>query len=276
MKDFPVSVADAIWVATAMLHGSEGIHESFPRGRICDRVIAEIDSSKNAASIKHNISVHCLANLPVRSKSDNHCKLYREGRGKYRLYRRGEDDRDPSRRGCLVEPDMKNLPPKHRRWIGWYHKDYCGKRAPPAATRTRAGAGAGVVRQGGTGYFVPGSTAAPGTLPSRKDMMKPLLRGITDGKEHPTSDLKGILAERFGLTEAGLQTRRVNYELGWAKTYLTKISLARYPRRAHLQITKYGRRLVNGKGCPGRITRQCVEALGMEPGLADVQYLAAL
>lgn len=275
MKSFAVNVADAIWVATAMLHESEGIHESFSRGRICDRVIGEINSSKNAASIKHNISVHCLANLPARPKRDNHCKLYREGRGRYRLYRSGEDDRDPSRRGCRVEPDRKSLPPEHRRWIGWYHKEYCGKKTPPSATRTRTGAGTGAVRQGGTGHFVPGIAAAPGMLPSRKDMMKPLLCGITDGKEHPTGDLKGILEERFGLTEADLKTR-VNYELGWAKTYLTKIGLARYPRRAHLQITKYGRRLVNGKGCLGQITRQCVEALGMDPSLVDGQYLAAL
>lgn len=276
MKRFPVDIADAIWVATAMLHESEGIHESFSRGRICDQVIKEIDSSKNAGSIMHNISVHCLANRPARSKSDNHCKLYREGMGRYRLYRSGEDDRDPSRRGCHVEPDRERLPPEHHGRIEWYHRVYCAKKAPPPATRTRMGGRTGVMRQGGAGHFVPGSIPARGMLPSRKDMMKPLLRGMMDGKEHPTVDLKCILKKHFGLTEAGLKTRRVNYELGWAKTYLTKIGLARCPRRGHLQITKYGRKLVNGKGRPDRITRRCVEALGMDPSLVDGQYLGAL
>ena len=276
MKSLPVKVADAIWVSTAMLHASEGIHESFSRGRICDQVVKEIDSSKNAGSIMHNISVHCLANRPAKSKSDNHCKLYRESRGRYRLYRSGEDDRDPSRRGCHVEPDRERLPPEHRKWIEWYHRVYCAKKAPPPATRTRTGGRTGVMRQGSTEHFVPGNIPAPDMLPSRKDMMKPLLRGMMDGKEHPTVDLKCILKRHFGLTEAGLKTRRVNYELGWAKTYLTKIGLARYPRRGHLQITKYGRKLVNGKGCPDRITRRCVEALGMDPSLVDGQYLGAL
>ena len=101
VKRFPVDIADAIWVATAMLHESEGISESFSKGRISDKVIKEIASSKNAGSIEHNVSVHCLANIPAGPK-DNHCKMYRESRGRYRLYRSGEDDRDPSRRGCHI------------------------------------------------------------------------------------------------------------------------------------------------------------------------------
>ena len=132
MKSLRVKVADAVWVATAMLHESEGIHKSFSKGRISDKVIKEIDSSKNAGSIEHNISVHCLANRPARPMKDNHCKMYRESRGRYRLYRSGEDDRDPSRRGCHVEPDRERLPPEHRKWIEWYHRVYCAKKAPSA------------------------------------------------------------------------------------------------------------------------------------------------
>ena len=114
-----------------MLHESEGISESFSKGRISDKVIKEIASSKNAGSIEHNVSVHCLANIPAGPK-DNHCKMYRESRGRYRLYRSGEDDRDPSRRGCHVEPDRERLPLEHRKWIEWYHRVYCAKKAPSA------------------------------------------------------------------------------------------------------------------------------------------------
>lgn len=107
-------------------------------------------------------------------------------------------------------------------------------------------------------------------------MMAPLLRGMMDGRAYPTNDLKGILKKHFGLSGADLKARRVEYELGWAKTYLTKIGLARYPRYAHLQITRHGRRLVDRNDCPDRITRRCVEALKMEPGLVDGQYLGEL
>ena len=130
MVSYPVKIADAIWVATAMLHESEGVHASFSKDRICDQVVNEIDSSKNVGSIMHNISVHCLANRPAKSKSDNHCKLYMESKEKYRLYRTGEDDRDPSRRACSVEPDRGRLLPEHHKWIDWYRRVYCGKKAP--------------------------------------------------------------------------------------------------------------------------------------------------
>ena len=126
-----------------MLHESEGICASFSRSRIYDQVIKEIDSSKNAASIMHNISVHCRANLPARPMKDRHCKLYWEGRDRYRLYRSSEDVCHPSRRGCLVEPDKEKLPQEHRWRIGWYHKVYCKKAASsPSATAKPDPAGA--------------------------------------------------------------------------------------------------------------------------------------
>ena len=113
-------------------------------------------------------------------------------------------------------------------------------------------------------------------LPPRKDMLLPLLRGMMDGKMHSKDDLKKILRKDLGLTGPDLETRRVNYELGWAKTYLTKVGLAHYPGTGLLQITKDGRRLVNCKSCPDRVCRRCVEALGIDPSLVDKQYLGAL
>lgn len=113
-------------------------------------------------------------------------------------------------------------------------------------------------------------------LPSRKDMLLPLLRGMMDGKMHSKDDLKKALKKYLGLSESDLKTGRVNYELGWAKTYLTKVGLACYPCTGRLQITKDGRRLVDCKNCPVRVCRRCVEALEIDPSLVDKQYLGAL
>ena len=114
--------------------------------------------------------------------------------------------------------------------------------------------------------------------PSRKDMLLPLLRGMKDGRKYSTGDLEGILKKRFGLTQADLSpdASRVRYELGWARTYLTKVGLARYPRRGLLEITKHGRRVLDCKSCPGRICKECIDALKIDPGLVDKQYLGAL
>lgn len=113
-------------------------------------------------------------------------------------------------------------------------------------------------------------------LPSRKDMLLPLLRGIMDGKMHSKGDLKEALKKHLGLSESDLKTGQVDYELGWAKTYLTKIGLARYPDTGLLQITEDGRRMVHCKNCPDRVCRQCVEALRVDPSLIDEQYLGSL
>lgn len=112
---------------------------------------------------------------------------------------------------------------------------------------------------------------------SRKDMMVPALREIVAEGECSTSDLRSMLKRHFGLSETDLNARtsRVMYELGWAKTYLKKLGLAFYPRRARLGITASGRRVAACKGCAGRICRRCIGALGADPS-ADKQYLGAL
>ena len=114
--------------------------------------------------------------------------------------------------------------------------------------------------------------------PSRKDMLLPLLRGIEDGRKYTTGDLEGILKEHFGLTQADLspEAGRVRYELGWVKTYLTKVALARYPGHGLLEITENGRRLLDCKSCPDRICKKCIDALNIDPNLVDERYLGAL
>ena len=114
--------------------------------------------------------------------------------------------------------------------------------------------------------------------PSRKDMLLPLLRGMKDGRKYSTDDLGDILKKHFDLTQADLSTKagHAGSELGWAKCYLKKVGLARYPRRGMLEITEDGRRLIDCKSDPDRVCRKCIDALKIDPGLVDKQYLGAL
>ena len=86
------------------------------------------------------------------------------------------------------------------------------------------------------------------------------------------------MKRRFGLTDADLdpKTSRVKYELNWARTYLNKVGLATYPGPKLLKITAAGRGLLHCKSCPDRICKECIEALRVDPGLVDGQYLGAL
>ncbi len=85
-------------------------------------------------------------------------------------------------------------------------------------------------------------------IPDYQSLMLPLLKIAADGKEHTKREVLNRLADRFGLTEderkellpSGNQEVFDN-RLGWARTYLKKAGLIRYPQRGHFQITDRGK-----------------------------------
>ena len=91
-----------------------------------------MDCSKNPDSINDCINADCVANNPATKRPNNHCKLFRKGPKKhrlYRLYRHGEDEPDPSKAGCPVEPPRHKLPPEFQEHLEWYHNVYRKKPA---------------------------------------------------------------------------------------------------------------------------------------------------
>lgn len=146
MPRYEVSIPDAIWVATAILHQKKPDHETFSTKEIRDCVIGlEMDCSKNPRSINDCINADCVANHPATKRPNNHCKLFKEGYGKYRLYRRGEDKPDPSKDGCPVEPAGHELPTKFQGHVEWYRNVYRKNPPPvPSASRSPDSAGARV------------------------------------------------------------------------------------------------------------------------------------
>ena len=95
-------------------------------------------------------------------------------------------------------------------------------------------------------------------IPDYQSIMPPLLKQVSDGKVHKTSDVKEKLAKEFRLTPeerrqllpSGTQAifdNRVN----WAKTYLKKANLLHYPQRGELLINERGQKVL--KENPGKI-----------------------
>lgn len=86
------------------------------------------------------------------------------------------------------------------------------------------------------------------SVPGFQTLFFPLLRAISDGKDHKMSVVGERLADELELTEpdrnellqSGNQTVYLN-RLGWARTYLKKAGLVESPGRALVKISPRGR-----------------------------------
>ncbi len=88
-------------------------------------------------------------------------------------------------------------------------------------------------------------------IPDYQTLMLPLLKRISDGKEHKMRDLTELLANDFALTEeelsvqipSGSQSLFYN-RVGWAKTYLKKACLVENVGKGVIRITERGRQVL--------------------------------
>lgn len=89
-------------------------------------------------------------------------------------------------------------------------------------------------------------------IPTYEEIMLPLLKFLSDKKEHSLQETHDALAEQFNLTEdeqrellpSGQQPIFRN-RLGWARTYMNKACLLESTKRAHFKITERGISLLN-------------------------------
>lgn len=95
-------------------------------------------------------------------------------------------------------------------------------------------------------------------LPTHEDVMLPLLRLVSDGKDWEMRDVIEKLAEhfrndpKFKTTKEELleilpsgQQKIFDNRVGWARTYLKKAKLLESPRRGVIKITDRGKELLN-------------------------------
>lgn len=86
-------------------------------------------------------------------------------------------------------------------------------------------------------------------VPDFQTLMRPLLEEYASGGgERPIADVRAVLAAKFALTEEELAERlpsglakTFDNRVGWAATYLYRVSLLVRPRRSVYAITERGR-----------------------------------
>ena len=85
-------------------------------------------------------------------------------------------------------------------------------------------------------------------IPDYQSCMRPALAHLADGQLHRSREVKEVLADVFGLTDAeraellpsGRQ-RVIDSRVGWALTYLSQAGLVNRPSRGLVQITGEGK-----------------------------------
>jgi len=95
-------------------------------------------------------------------------------------------------------------------------------------------------------------------IPDFETIMLPLLKFLSDGKEHAKRDVVGILAKQFNLNENELMQLQpsgrnpvFDNRVAWARAYLNKAGLVDAPRWGFWQITNKGKEVL--KAAPSKI-----------------------
>lgn len=123
-----MTIADSVWLATAMLHRENVLAQDFSVREIIEKISSArlIDGYRPGLSVF--TSKHCVAN-----KSPNplrHRILLETTRGRRRLFRKG-DPFHPDRKDGNVRPKPSDLPQEYRPLVDWYDNIYAGRTTGP-------------------------------------------------------------------------------------------------------------------------------------------------
>ena len=117
-----ITTANAVWIATALLHRENKDKEAFSTKQIFDKAKSLNLLKSVDATLMMHISLHCVAN--AKAQPDKHRKIFRVIKGWYRLYRPG-DSFDESRANGRSAPLAEEIPEKFSGLIDWYDTEYC-------------------------------------------------------------------------------------------------------------------------------------------------------
>lgn len=112
--------ANAVWIATAILHMENKLRKNFQGKEIFNKVKELKLLRSSDATLRTHISHHCVANSSPSPNRDR--KLFRESGG-YRLYK-DSDLAHSKRENGQSAPAPENIPEKYRKTLEWYHKEY--------------------------------------------------------------------------------------------------------------------------------------------------------
>jgi hypothetical protein len=111
-----VSVADEVWIATALLHREQPERPDFEKWEIVERAAREGLVEPQRPGVSAHISSHAVAGK--KPQPNNYRMLVETDRGRRRLFREG-DYYHPERRG-KVTPSPDDLPSEYLYLLDWY------------------------------------------------------------------------------------------------------------------------------------------------------------
>lgn len=142
ISSIELTVADQVWIATALLHYENRDRAHFSKQEI-RRQCEEIDrEGAQRPGISQHISTHCVASKPA--SPAKHRMLTRTGTGRRRLFRLG-DAEHPDRRAGKISPLREELPEKYRHLLDWYETEYASAAKHQTAASKSHGASAETV-----------------------------------------------------------------------------------------------------------------------------------
>lgn len=112
-----LTVADAVWVGTALLHLQTNDPGPFSTEKIVSYVQLHHLTKGAPKSIWQHVNQHCVASR--KAQPNKACMLTATGQGNRRLFREG-DRVDPERIGGRTHPDWDKLPPRYAHLRQWY------------------------------------------------------------------------------------------------------------------------------------------------------------
>jgi len=145
-------VADAVWIATALLHAENPDRLDFRTSEIRDRARRDGLAAAEKPGFNVHLSSHSIANKPSQTQG-GYRMLFDTGYGRRRLFREG-DEWDASRDGKIV-PNREELPEKYHWLLDWYRRWGHGQNgnsgSPASATKLpKTGRFDGLLRLRGT------------------------------------------------------------------------------------------------------------------------------
>jgi hypothetical protein len=122
-----IRVADAVWLAAALLTRERPTREDFSIQEIMDRLAQEAIYGRARAGLYQHVVQHCVANRAP--SSGRYRMLFATGKTTRRLFRPG-DPYDGSREGSKTTPNREELPAKYHSLLDWYSK-WIGRKPGP-------------------------------------------------------------------------------------------------------------------------------------------------
>ena len=123
-------VADAVWIAAALLQRENPKQLDFPLEEIMARAAKESSGPLRPGVYVHIVQ-HCVANRPP--NPGRYRMLFETGPGRRRLFHPG-DPYHPEREGSKIVPEAESLPREYISLLTWY-RDWCAAMASKAQER---------------------------------------------------------------------------------------------------------------------------------------------